>query len=228
MVFMMDLIRVLRILNCLLVRSRFELHVRMAGRNSIRNNIHSNRNADYTYLEKCLITDIKDVINNIMLAERLLNQCSISEEAELNMISRLEETWPIPPITSNLIIPVEIEKTFQRFKTFYRNKYPSRKPKLLYHLSKGELKANYLKTSRFYTFRELCQNTDIDHGLLSSIGWFMNTLEATVYRIIRGYRGIEHIRLIFKVKQILLLSNKFQPKTTDIKEEIEFLLERSM
>ncbi|CAG8486003.1 17258_t:CDS:10 [Rhizophagus irregularis] len=202
--------------------------------------------------EKSSMVDNKDVINNIinifkylhdkdffkkfysqLLAERLLTQSSFSEEAELNMISRLEnecgleytskmrllfhniglskdlnnqfkkhlntddaeqgvefyildmEALPMSPVVSNLIIPDEIEKTFQRFKKFYKDKYPSRRPKLLHHLSKGELKANYLKTPKVfqastyqmsillqynnntsYTREELLQNTGINQDLL--------------------------------------------------------------
>ncbi|CAB4445543.1 unnamed protein product [Rhizophagus irregularis] len=201
--------------------------------------------------EKSSMVDNKDVINNIinifkylrdkdffekfysqLLAERLLTQSSFSEEAELNMISRLEnecgleytskmrllfhniglskdlnnqfkkhlntddaeqvdfyildmEALPMSPVVSNLIIPDEIEKTFQRFKKFYKDKYPSRRPNLLHYLSKGELKANYLKTPKVfqastyqmsillqynkntsYTRKELLQNTGINQDLL--------------------------------------------------------------
>ncbi|CAJ0765819.1 20181_t:CDS:10, partial [Entrophospora sp. SA101] len=76
-----------------------------------------------------------------------------------------------------------VERTFQRFKIFYQNKHSGRKLNWLFHLSKGELKANYLKATKTgytfqvstyqmgillqynkdtsYSFEELSQSTDL-------------------------------------------------------------------
>ncbi|CAG8586993.1 797_t:CDS:10 [Ambispora leptoticha] len=167
--------------------------------------------------------DLEDVLNSIMtvfkyvedkdvfqkfyskmLAKRLVNGTSASEDAESSMISKLKEacgfeytsklqrmftdmglskdlndqfrdkmdkdnemshvdfsvlvlgtaSWPLQPSTTNFNIPEEVEKTFQRFKMFYQNKHSGRKLNWLFHLSKGELKTNYIKASKTgYTFQ---------------------------------------------------------------------------
>ncbi|KAG9292004.1 hypothetical protein G9A89_017903 [Geosiphon pyriformis] len=200
--------------------------------------------------------DLEDVLNSIMtvfkyvedkdvfqkfyskmLAKRLVNGTSASEDAESSMISKLKEacgfeytsklqrmftdmglskdlndqfrdkidstetayvdfsvlvlgtaSWPLQPSTTNFIIPEEVEKTFQKFKLFYQNKHSGRKLNWLFHLSKGELKTNYVKVTKTgytfqvstyqmgillqynketaYTFEYLSQSTDLTSDVL--------------------------------------------------------------
>ena len=62
--------------------------------------------------------------------------------------------WPLTPPTTHFVPPEEIKKTYDRFLTFYDSKHSNRKLTWLWNLCKGEMKANYLKTSKVpYTFQ---------------------------------------------------------------------------
>ena len=62
-------------------------------------------------------------------------------------------SWPIQPPTSPFVPPTEIVKTYERFVTFYSNKHGGRKLSWLWHLCKGEIRANYAKMNKVpYTF----------------------------------------------------------------------------
>ncbi|KAF0477803.1 Cullin-domain-containing protein [Gigaspora margarita] len=218
--------------------------------------------------------DLEDVLNNIMtvfkyvedkdvfqkfyskmLAKRLVNGTSASEDAESSMISKLKEacgfeytsklqrmftdmglskdlndqfkertsmeaneqvdfsvlvlgtaSWPLQPSTTNFNIPEELERTFQRFKMFYQNKHSGRKLNWLFHLSKGELKANYCHLSKTgytfqvstyqmgillqynkdssYTFDDLKQSTDLNTDVL--IGALGTLVKAKVLELSDG------------------------------------------
>ncbi|CAG8748053.1 40052_t:CDS:10, partial [Gigaspora margarita] len=97
-------------------------------------------------------------------------------------------SWPFFQLTTNFIIPKELEETFKNFETFYHSKHAGRKLKSLFHFSKGELKANYCKKTYIfkvslyqmgillqyndntsYTFEELKQKTDLYDCALTEI-----------------------------------------------------------
>jgi len=62
--------------------------------------------------------------------------------------------WPLQPSTTLFTPPQEIDKTYNKFHTFYINKHQGRKLTLLWHLCKGEIRANYIKMNKVpYTFQ---------------------------------------------------------------------------
>nr|CAG8450515.1 15685_t:CDS:10 [Entrophospora candida]CAG8455846.1 12807_t:CDS:10 [Entrophospora candida] len=256
--------------------------------------------------------DLEDILNNIMtvfkyvedkdvfqkfyskmLAKRLVNGTSASEDAESSMISKLKEacgfeytsklqrmftdmglskdlndqfrerhsveqvdnqvdfsvlvlgtaSWPLQPSTTNFSIPEEVERTFQRFKIFYQNKHSGRKLNWLFHLSKGELKANYLKATKTgytfqvstyqmgillqynkdtsYSFEELSQSTDLSTDVLS--GQLGILVKAKVLSLNQGSVGEAgsryELNMEFKSKKIRVQLNI--PVKSEQKVEVE-------
>lgn len=53
--------------------------------------------------------------------------------------------WPLNPPTTPFAPPQVIVKTYERFSNFYNNKHQGRKLTWLWHLCKGEIRANYIK-----------------------------------------------------------------------------------
>lgn len=153
----------------------------------------------------------KDVFQKFysrMLARRLVQTTSSSDDAETSMISKLKEAcgfeytnklqrmfqdmqiskdlnsgykafeaklvesddttgvidatysilgtgfWPLNAPTTSFSPPPEIVKAYERFQKFYNQKHSGRKLTWLWQLGKGEVKANYTKTSKIpYTFQ---------------------------------------------------------------------------
>jgi cullin 1 len=150
----------------------------------------------------------KDVFQKFyskMLAKRLVNFLSASDDAETSMIGKLKEAcgfeytnklqrmfqdmqiskdlndsyktwleskpdsgtgvdfscqvlgtsfWPLNPPNTNFNIPEVIVQTYSRFVDFYNEKHTGRKLTWLWHLCKGDLKANYCKNTKVpYTFQ---------------------------------------------------------------------------
>ena len=61
--------------------------------------------------------------------------------------------WPLQPTGTPFVPHPTIVKTYERFQTFYSNKHGGRKLTWLWHLSKGEIRANYAKMNKVpYTF----------------------------------------------------------------------------
>ncbi|KAF2684163.1 Cullin-domain-containing protein [Lentithecium fluviatile CBS 122367] len=146
----------------------------------------------------------KDVFQKFysrMLAKRLVQATSASDDAETTMISKLKEAcgfeytnklqrmfqdmqiskdlnaaykdwlektlddadlkssvdatyhilgtgfWPLTPPSTHFTPPQLIVQTYERFARFYNNKHQGRKLTWLWHLSKGEVKANYCKVA---------------------------------------------------------------------------------
>ncbi|KAF2010315.1 cullin-2 [Aaosphaeria arxii CBS 175.79] len=146
----------------------------------------------------------KDVFQKFysrMLAKRLVQATSASDDAETSMISKLKEAcgfeytnklqrmfqdmqiskdlntnykewleanldtedlktaidasyhilgtgfWPLTPPTTPFTPPQLIVQTYERFSRFYNNKHQGRKLTWLWHLCKGEMKANYCKVA---------------------------------------------------------------------------------
>lgn len=63
--------------------------------------------------------------------------------------------WPLNPPNTPFTPPQEIIKTYERFQNFYTSKHSGRKLTWLWHMCKGELRANYTKSpSKIpYTFQ---------------------------------------------------------------------------
>jgi cullin 1 len=62
--------------------------------------------------------------------------------------------WPLNAPSTSFSPPPEIVKAYERFQKFYNQKHSGRKLTWLWQLSKGEVKANYTKTSKVpYTFQ---------------------------------------------------------------------------
>ncbi|KAI5779294.1 Cullin [Geopyxis carbonaria] len=149
----------------------------------------------------------KDVFQKFyskMLAKRLVNFTSASDDAETSMIGKLKEAcgfeytnklqrmfqdmqiskdlndsyktwlegkaesggvdfscqvlgtsfWPLNPPGTSFNIPEVIIQTYSRFVEFYNEKHNGRKLTWLWHLCKGDLKANYCKATKVpYTFQ---------------------------------------------------------------------------
>lgn len=150
----------------------------------------------------------KDVFQKFyskMLAKRLVNFLSASDDAETSMIGKLKEAcgfeytnklqrmfqdmqiskdlndsyqiwlkskpdngtavdfscqvlgtsfWPLNPPNTPFNIPEVIVQTYSRFVDFYNEKHTGRKLTWLWHLCKGDLKANYCKNTKVpYTFQ---------------------------------------------------------------------------
>lgn len=62
--------------------------------------------------------------------------------------------WPLQPSTTPFAPPQEIVRTYERFQNFYITKHSGRKLTWLWHLCKGEMRANYVKMNKVpYTFQ---------------------------------------------------------------------------
>ena len=62
--------------------------------------------------------------------------------------------WPLQPSGTPFAPPPAIVKTYERFQNFYSNKHGGRKLTWLWHLCKGEIRANYVKMGKVpYTFQ---------------------------------------------------------------------------
>ncbi|RMY68324.1 hypothetical protein D0863_07189 [Hortaea werneckii] len=62
--------------------------------------------------------------------------------------------WPLQPPTTTFVPPPAIVKTYERFQNFYTKKHGGRKLTWLWHLCKGEVRANYAKMNKVpYTFQ---------------------------------------------------------------------------
>lgn len=62
--------------------------------------------------------------------------------------------WPLQPSGTAFAPPAVIIKTYDRFSTFYNNKHGGRKLTWLWHLCKGEIRANFIKMNKVpYTFQ---------------------------------------------------------------------------
>ncbi|MCJ1351722.1 MAG: hypothetical protein MMC33_001706 [Icmadophila ericetorum] len=60
--------------------------------------------------------------------------------------------WPLSPPNTSFIPPQDIVKTYERFQKFYFEKHSGRKLTWLWQLCKGEMKINYIKSTK-YTFQ---------------------------------------------------------------------------
>ncbi|CAG9998024.1 unnamed protein product [Clonostachys byssicola] len=62
--------------------------------------------------------------------------------------------WPLTPPSTDFHAPAEIDAEIERFTRYYKKKHDGRKLTWLWHLCKGEVKANYCKNSKTpFTFQ---------------------------------------------------------------------------
>ncbi|KAF1345256.1 Cullin [Delphinella strobiligena] len=62
--------------------------------------------------------------------------------------------WPLQPSNTPFAPPQEIVRTYERFTNYYSTKHSGRKLTWLWHLCKGEIRANYAKMNKVpYTFQ---------------------------------------------------------------------------
>lgn len=62
--------------------------------------------------------------------------------------------WPLNPPNTDFTPPAEIAKAYERFQSFYGQKHSGRKLTWLWQLCKGEVKANYCRSTKTpYTFQ---------------------------------------------------------------------------
>jgi cullin 1 len=62
--------------------------------------------------------------------------------------------WPLTPPNTDFAPPPEIVRAYERFQKFYNQKHSGRKLTWLWQLCKGEMKANYCKSTKVpYTFQ---------------------------------------------------------------------------
>jgi cullin 1 len=61
--------------------------------------------------------------------------------------------WPLVPPNTTFLPPSDIVKAYERFQKFYNQKHSGRKLTWLWHLCKGEVKANYTKSKTPFLFQ---------------------------------------------------------------------------
>ena len=66
---------------------------------------------------------------------------------DFNILVLGTANWPLQPQTTGFNLPEDLLKTYDRFQRFYNNKHSGRKMNWLFHLCRGELKTNYVKSS---------------------------------------------------------------------------------
>ncbi|KAG5438688.1 hypothetical protein PCANB_002408 [Pneumocystis canis] len=143
----------------------------------------NSKNIEETDFENTLINimtifkyvEDKDVFQKFyskMLAKRLINGTSVSDDAETNMISKLKEacgfeyTNKLQRMFQDIGVSRDLQESFkeslqqtlhpynistdiyEKFQSFYQKKHNGRKLNWLFQLSKGELKANYLQNMK--------------------------------------------------------------------------------
>lgn len=112
---------------------------------------------EYTNKLQRMFTDVqtsKD-LNNAYEEWRAQNIDKEDRKDEVDATYQILGTgsWPLQPPTSPFAPPDVIIKTYERFQAFYGNKHGGRKLSWLWHLCKGEIRANYAKMNKVpYTF----------------------------------------------------------------------------
>lgn len=85
-------------------------------------------------------------------------------------------SWPLQAPATTFVIPRELERLHSRFHQFYNTQHSGRKLVWLYHHSHGEIKANYLKSSKItfqvytYTMAILLHFNQTTTASLSELG----------------------------------------------------------
>ncbi|KAL7750061.1 ubiquitin ligase (cullin) of SCF [Sorochytrium milnesiophthora] len=160
--------------------------------------------------EETMITKLKEACGYDYTSklQRMFTDMGVSKDLNDNFRSQMEQnhdaselgldfsvmvlstsSWPLNPPTTNFNIPEELIRTYDRFQKFYQSKHSGRKLTWLFNQSKGEVRAQFSKTSKLvytvtlsmyqmgillqynnalsYTFEELLENTKLDEAILS-------------------------------------------------------------
>jgi len=96
---------------------------------------------------KDLNSAYKDFENNVLEGDDLKN----AVDSNYHILGT--SFWPLSPPSTHFLPPEEINKTVTRFRNYYTEKHNGRKLTWLWQLCKGEVKANYIKSTKIpYTF----------------------------------------------------------------------------
>lgn len=96
---------------------------------------------------KDLNSAYKDFENNVLEGDDLKN----AVDSNYHILGT--SFWPLSAPTTHFLPPEEINKTVTRFRNYYTEKHNGRKLTWLWQLCKGEVKANYIKSTKIpYTF----------------------------------------------------------------------------
>ena len=96
---------------------------------------------------KDLNSAYKDFENSVLEGEDLKN----AVDSNYHILGT--SFWPLSAPSTHFLPPEDINKTVTRFRNYYTDKHSGRKLTWLWQLSKGEVKANYLKSAKIpYTF----------------------------------------------------------------------------
>ena len=99
---------------------------------------------------KRLLTDIVDMSLSKDLTDSFrerMEQSSENEDMDMTFSVMVLGTnfWPLsPPKDAFMIIPTDIQRTYNRFQKYYQTKHSGRKLTWLWNYSKNELRTNYL------------------------------------------------------------------------------------
>ncbi|EGE09399.1 hypothetical protein TEQG_08300 [Trichophyton equinum CBS 127.97] len=141
------------------LRNRFETHVRKAGLSAIAKVASAgSEGVDPKVYVDSLLQDIQ-VSKDLNTNYREWQERTFDEEDRKKMVDPHFQIlgtgfWPLNPPSTQFIPPQVINKTVERFKSFYFDKHSGRKLTWLWQLCKGEIKANYVKNTKVpYTFQ---------------------------------------------------------------------------
>lgn len=96
----------------------------------------------------------KDLNTSFKEAEQNLDDEDRKKQVDSSYNILGTASWPLQPPATKFVPPAELVTANDRFTKFYSNKHQGRKLTWLWQLSKGELKANYIKTGKIpYTFQ---------------------------------------------------------------------------
>ncbi|EGI70433.1 Cullin-1 [Acromyrmex echinatior] len=151
----------------------------------------------------------KDVFQKFyskMLAKRLVQHMSASDDAEASMISKLKQACGFE-YTSKLQRMFQLERSVHRFTTFYSSQHSGRKLNWLYNMSKGELHTNCFKNR--YTLQASTFQMAVLLAYNGSTSWTIQQLQ---------YATQIKIDFLLQVIQILLKAKLLTTASDDVAE----------
>lgn len=151
-----------------------------------------------------------------------------------------ESFWPLPKSKSDFNLPPQLQKTFEKFHLFYGSKHSGRKLQWLWNFSKGEVKANFAKSSKTgyifqlsayqmaivlayntqdrYTFDQLQEITALQPDLLSGSLSFLLKARVLVETQVNS-KPVYVLNYDFKNKKVRINLNL--PLKADLKQDTE-------